>query len=70
MISMHTVSFQGLTTGKSILIWRASMVGYLDPASLLYGVVIEVDIGAFVEPVMRGFLVWWGDVVVDVGKAV
>jgi hypothetical protein len=58
-----------LTASKGILIWCASVVCYLYPAALPYGIVVEVDIGAFVEAVVRGLLVWWGDVVVDVCEA-
>jgi hypothetical protein len=45
------------------------VIGYFDAAALPYRVVVEVDIGAFVEAVVRGPLAWWGDVVVDVGEA-
>lgn len=32
------------------------MVGNLDATALAHGIVVEVDIGAFVEAVMRGSL--------------
>ena len=59
-----------LTTSKGILIRCASMVRYFNTATLPYGVMVEVDIGAFVEAVVRGFLSRWGEVVVDVSEAV
>jgi hypothetical protein len=59
----------GHTASKGVLVRRASMVGYFDAAALPYWVVVEVDIGAFVEAVVRGSLAWWGDVVVDVCEA-
>ena len=45
------------------------MVGYLYAAALPYGIVVQVDIGALVEAVVRGLLGWRGDVVVDVCEA-
>jgi hypothetical protein len=30
---------------------------------------VKVDIGAFVEAMMRGVLGWWGDVVMDICEA-
>jgi len=59
-----------LTTSKGILFWRASMVCYLYPTTLPYGIVVEVDIRALVEAMVRGFLSRWGDVVVDICEAV
>jgi hypothetical protein len=38
--------------------------------TLVHGIMIEVDIGAFVETVVWGFVRGWGEVVVDVRKAV
>lgn len=52
------------------MVGRAGRVGDLYAAALAYGIVVEVDIGAFVEAVVRGLLGWWGDVVVDVCEAV
>jgi hypothetical protein len=60
----------GLTARKRILLWCSRMVGDFNAAALLHGVVVEVDIGAFVEAVVRGFDGWWGEVVVDVCEAV
>jgi hypothetical protein len=57
------------TASKGVLVRRARVIGYFDAAALPYRVVVEVDIGAFVEAVVRGPLAWWGDVVVDVGEA-
>jgi hypothetical protein len=45
------------------------MVRYLDATALPYWVVVEVDIGAFVEAVVRGLVSWWGEIVMDVCKA-
>jgi hypothetical protein len=59
----------GRTASKSILVRRASMIGYFDATSLPYWIVVEVDIGAFVEAVVRGLLGWWGNIVVDVCEA-
>lgn len=58
------------TTGKGILIRRACMVRNLYAPALAHRVVVEIDIGAFVEAVMRGSLARWGDVVMDVCEAV
>lgn len=44
------------------------MIGYFYAAALAHGVVVEVDIGAFVESVMRGMLRRRGDVVMDICK--
>jgi hypothetical protein len=46
------------------------MVCYLYAARLSDGIVVEVDIGAFVEAVVRGSLGWRGNIVVDVCEAV
>jgi hypothetical protein len=46
------------------------MVGYFYAAALPYGVVVEVDIGAFVKAVVRGLLSRRGNVVVDVCEAI
>jgi hypothetical protein len=46
------------------------MVGDFYAATLLHGVVVEIDIGAFVEAVVRGFVRGRGEVVVDVCEAV
>lgn len=59
-----------LTASKGILLWRAGVVGNLYTPALSYGVVVQVDIGALVEAVVRGLLGWRGDVVVDVCEAV
>jgi hypothetical protein len=67
---VYVVFLLKLTASKGILIWRARMVCYLYPAALPYGIVVEVDIGAFVEAMVRRLLGWWGDVIVDVGEAV
>lgn len=53
---------------KCILFWSTRVVCYLNATRAAYGVVVEVDIGAFVEAVVRGLLVGRGDVVVDVGE--
>jgi hypothetical protein len=45
------------------------MVCYLYSAALLYRVVVEVDIGAFVEAMVRGLVGWWGEIVMNVCKA-
>jgi hypothetical protein len=44
------------------------MVRYLYSAALLYRVVVEVDIGAFVEAMVRGLVGWWGEIVMNVCK--
>lgn len=54
--------------GEGILLWRARMVRDLDAARPPYGVVVEVDVGALVEAVVRRLLVGRGDVVVHVGE--
>lgn len=46
------------------------MVRNLYPATLLYRIMVEVDIGAFVEAVVRGRVGWWGKIVMDVREAV
>ena len=46
------------------------MIGYFYAATLAHGVVVEVDIGAFVESVVRGMLRRRGDVVMDICKPV
>ena len=55
-----------LTARKSILLRCSGMVGDFYAATLLQGVVVEVDIGAFVEAVVRGFVRGRREVVVDV----
>jgi hypothetical protein len=45
------------------------MVRYLYSAALLYRVVVEVDVGAFVEAMVRGLVGWWGEIVMNVCKA-
>lgn len=59
-----------LTTCKRVLIWGARMVCYFYTPGLAHGVMVEVDIRALVEAVMRGSLRGRGDVVVHVCKAV
>jgi hypothetical protein len=46
------------------------MVRYFDAATLPYGIMVEVNIGAFVEAVVRGFVSRWGEIIVDICKAV
>lgn len=46
------------------------MVCYLYASALAHGVVVEIDIRALVEAVVRGDLGWWGDVVVHIGEAI
>jgi hypothetical protein len=58
-----------LTARKCVLLWCSRMVGDFNAATLLHRVVVEVDIGAFVEAVVRGFDGGWGEVVVDVCEA-
>ena len=58
-----------LTAGKGILVWCACMVGYLYPALLLHGVVVQVDIASLVEAVVRGRVGRRREVVVNVGEA-
>jgi hypothetical protein len=60
----------GHTTGEGVLVGCASMVRYFYASALAHGVMVEVDIGAFVEAVMRGLLGRWGDVVMNVCEAV
>lgn len=69
MILGYCVS-RRLTTSKGILIRSTGVVRYLDAARLPNGIVVEVDIGALIEAMMRGSLGRWGDVVVNVCKAV
>lgn len=57
-------------TGKGILVGCARMVRYFYAPTLAHGIVVKVDIGAFVEAMMWGLLGRWGDVVMDVCKAV
>lgn len=45
------------------------MICDLYSPALLHGIVIEVDIAAFVEAVVRGPVRWRGEVVVDVCKS-
>jgi hypothetical protein len=45
-----------LTASKGILLWRAGVVGNLYAPALSYGIVVQVDIGALVEAVVRGLL--------------
>lgn len=63
------VYLQRLTTGKGILGWSSWIVCNLYTSSLTHGVVIEVDIGALVEAVVRGLLGRRGEVVMDVCEA-
>jgi hypothetical protein len=46
------------------------MVRYFYAPALAHRVVVEVDIGAFVEAMMRGVLRRRGDVVVDICEAI
>jgi hypothetical protein len=64
------VGAEGHTAGEGILVGCASMVRYLYAPTLAHGIMVEVDIGAFVETVMRGLLGRWGDVVMDVCEAI
>jgi hypothetical protein len=57
------------TASKGILVWCARVVCNFNATRLPYGVMVEVDIGAFVEAVVRGLLGRRGNVVVDVCKA-
>ena len=57
-------------TGKGILVGCARMVRYFYAPALAHGIVVKVDIGAFVEAMMWGLLGRWGDVVMDVCKAI
>lgn len=51
---------------KGILVGSARVVGDFYPASLVHRVVVEVDIGAFVEAMVWRDLGGWGNVVVNV----
>lgn len=46
------------------------MVCYLDAPTLAHGIVVEIDIGALVEAVVRGVLCRRRDVVVHICEAV
>jgi hypothetical protein len=46
------------------------MIRDLYAAALAHRIVVEVDIGAFIEAVMWGILAGWGDVVVDIREPV
>ena len=46
------------------------MVGDFYAATLLYRAMVEVDIGAFVEAVVRGLVGGWGEKIMDIRKAV
>lgn len=59
-----------LTASKSILSRRACIVGYLYPSALAHGIVVEIDIRAFVEAMVQRVLSRWADVVMNVCKAV
>jgi hypothetical protein len=56
---MGFASYSRRTTGKGILVGCASMVCYLYTPTLAHGIVVKVDIGAFVEAVMRGIVGRW-----------
>ena len=66
---MESLTFQ-LTTSKCILGWSSSIVGNLDPPTLAHGVVVDIDIGALIKPMVRGLLGWRREVVMDICKAV
>jgi hypothetical protein len=58
-----------LTTREGILLRRPGVVRDFDAPALLDGVVVEVDIGALVEAVVRRLVSRRGEIVVDVCKA-
>lgn len=53
-------------TSKCILGRGSSIVGNLDAPTLAHGVVVEIDIGALIKPVVRGLVGWRGKVVMDI----
>jgi hypothetical protein len=65
LLNLHCVQL----TGKGILVGCARMVCYFYAPTLAHGVVIEVDIGAFIEAMMRGILGRRGYVVMDIREA-
>lgn len=44
-----------LTASKGILVGGSSMISNFYPSLLLNRIVVEIDVGAFVEAVVRGF---------------
>jgi hypothetical protein len=62
--------FERLTAIKGILIWSARAVRNFE-SSLSFGhILVEIDIGAFIKPMMRRFRRWWPIEVVHISKAV
>lgn len=62
--------WRGLTAGKGILVRCACIVRYLYTPTLAHGIVVKIDIGAFVEAVMRGRVSRRGQVVMHICEAV
>ena len=58
------------TSIKGILILGASIVCDLNASSTLIGILIEIKIGSFVEPMMARLLCLWSVVIVNIGEAI
>lgn len=59
MANKHTIESErlsfDLTASKSILLWSSSMVRDLDSSPLVQGIMVEVEVGPFVEAVVDWF---------------
>lgn len=58
-----------LTTSECILSWSSGVVRDLDATTLAHGVVVQIDIRALVEPVVRGLMGRRGEIVMDVRES-
>ncbi len=57
------------TAVKSVLVFRPSIVGYLNARTSLLRILVEIDIRSSIESVMSGRLCFRVIVVMHVGKA-
>ena len=61
---------RGLTAVEGVLVWRSCCIGDLDTCSSLCGILVEVEVGAFVKAMVRWLCSRRAVEVVDIGEAV
>ena len=57
------------TSGNGILVRRAGIVGNLQPALALIGIMQDIDVRTLVESMVKRLCAWRREEVVDVGEA-
>lgn len=54
---------------ERVLVWSSGIVGDFDPRLVLRGIMIDIEVGTFIKPMMDRFGGWSREIVVEVGEA-